>query len=144
MDEVKMYLFVRWISTCYADIKIDNKGKSSNDLGFDNSDALSLLNVKDGYWYKEQIKYFKNIVYPNLIKNGSVDDAKNFLIQDLHENDDFYEEPWSEKINKICLNCLHCWDTGDDNKKGECNCPKSPFYKTNVEDQNICDFFEAI
>ena len=79
MDEVKMFLFARWISTCYADTHLDSNKRCEHDMGFDPTDAISVLNREDGYWYKEQLKHFNDVVYPNYIKNGSVDDAKKFF-----------------------------------------------------------------
>jgi hypothetical protein len=79
MDEVKMFLFARWISTCYADTHLDRNKRCEHDEGFDHTDAISVLNREDGYWYKDQIKHFNDVVYPNYIKNGSVDDTKKFL-----------------------------------------------------------------
>lgn len=53
-----MFLFARWITTCYD---------------------TSVLNRENGEWWKEQLKHFNTIVYPNLIKNGSVADATGFI-----------------------------------------------------------------
>jgi hypothetical protein len=79
MEEVKMFMFARWIATCYADTKIDNNNKGSHEEGFDSTTALSVLNKKDGHWYKKQIEHFNSVVYPNYVKNGSVRDTKEFF-----------------------------------------------------------------
>jgi len=78
-EQVKMFLFARWIATCYADTHLDNKMKCEHDMGFKQSEAISVLNRETGYWYKEQLKHFNDVVYPNYIKNGSVEDTKKFL-----------------------------------------------------------------
>ena len=58
MCEVKMFLFGRWMSINYS---------------------TDILNSEDGYWWKEQLNFFNEIVYPNYIKNGTVDNTKRFL-----------------------------------------------------------------
>ena len=58
MDEVKMFLFGRWMATCY----------SSNEM-----------NTSDGYWWVEQLNHFNSVVYPNYEKNGTVDGTIKFL-----------------------------------------------------------------
>jgi hypothetical protein len=57
MEDVKMFLFARWVCVNYG----------------------SVLNTKKGDWYKEQIKHFNNFVYPNYIKNGTVKETKLFF-----------------------------------------------------------------
>lgn len=79
MDEVKMFLFARWIATCYADTHLDSEMKCEHDEGFNSSEAISVLNRETGHWYKKQLKYFNDFVYPNYVKNGSVDNAKAFF-----------------------------------------------------------------
>jgi hypothetical protein len=79
MDNVKMFLFARWISTCYADSHLDNNMKSEADEGFKSDVAISVLNRESGYWYKKQLQHFNTVVYPNYIKNGTVKDTKQFL-----------------------------------------------------------------
>jgi len=78
-ERVKMFLFARWIATCYADTHLDGKMKCEHDEGFNSSDAMSVLNRENGYWYKEQLEHFEKVVYPNYEKNGSVEDTKEFL-----------------------------------------------------------------
>lgn len=51
MNEVKMFLFARWIATCYADTHLDSKMKCEHDEGFKSSEAISVLNRETGYWY---------------------------------------------------------------------------------------------
>ena len=75
----KMFLFSRWLATCYADTHIDDNMKTEDDLGFNPSDAMSVLNRETGYWYSEQLKHFNDVVYPNYIKNKSVKNVKKFL-----------------------------------------------------------------
>jgi len=79
MEKVKMFLFARWISTCYADTHLDEKMLCEHNKGFNNSEAISVLNRENGYWYKEQLEYFNNVVYPNYKKNGTVDNTIKFL-----------------------------------------------------------------
>jgi len=76
---VKMNLFARWISTCYADEHVDKNMKSQHEFGFDPSTAMSVLNMESGLWWKEQLEYFDKEVYPNYIKNGSVKSTREFL-----------------------------------------------------------------
>jgi hypothetical protein len=88
MDDVKMFLFARWISTCYADTHIDKEKRKLYDIGYDSSTSLSVLTMEDGHWYKKQIQHFNEVVYPNYIKNGSVKDAKQFFgITTIHQID---------------------------------------------------------
>lgn len=79
MDEVKMFLFARWIATCYADEHLDEKMRYTDNKDFDRKTSLSVLNRENGYWYKKQLEHFNSVVYPNYIENGSVDNAKDFL-----------------------------------------------------------------
>lgn len=78
-ENVKMFLFARWLATSYADTHLDGEGRSEHDEGFDGRGALSVLNRETGFWYREQIEYFNRVVYPNFVKNNSVKDAKKFL-----------------------------------------------------------------
>jgi len=57
MEEVKMFLFTRWIASCYAEV----------------------LNTENGEWYMKQIKHFNDVVYPIYVKNGMVEEVKLFL-----------------------------------------------------------------
>lgn len=57
MEEVKMFLFTRWIASCYAEVLLTEKGG----------------------WYKKQIKHFNNVVYPNYTKNGMVAETEAFF-----------------------------------------------------------------
>ena len=41
--------------------------------------GLSVLNTKDGHWYKEKLEYFEFNVYPNMKKSGSVSETRAFL-----------------------------------------------------------------
>lgn len=75
MDEVKMFLFARWVATCYADTKM----KCEHDEEFNNSEVISVLNRETGYWYKKQLKHFNDVVYPNYIENGTVENTVQFF-----------------------------------------------------------------
>lgn len=79
MTNVKMFLFARWISTCYADTHLDSNMKSENDLGFNPKSAISVLNRESGNWYKKQLIHFNNTVYPNYVANGTVNNTEEFL-----------------------------------------------------------------
>lgn len=76
---VKMFLFTRWMATCYADEHMDNNNKSQHDEEFDSVQAISVLNRERGEWYKTQLKFFNEVVYPNYMENGSVKSAREFL-----------------------------------------------------------------
>lgn len=78
-ENIKAYLFARWLATCYGDDKLDEEGRYTDNPEFDASTALCLLNRVDGKWYFEQLKHFNEVVYPNYLKNGSVESAKEFL-----------------------------------------------------------------
>ena len=79
MTDAKMFLFARWLATCYADDYLDMKMRHTSDMNFDPTTALCILNREDGHWYKKQIQHFNKTVYPNYVKNGSYRDAKTFL-----------------------------------------------------------------
>jgi len=79
MEEVKMFLFSRWLATSYADEHLDKNMKHSSQEGYTGVDELSVLNRQNGNWYKEQIYYFNNVVYPTYLKDGSVKNIKIFL-----------------------------------------------------------------
>ncbi len=57
MEEVKMFLFARWMATCYEGV----------------------LNQQDGNWWKSQLEHFTTEVYPNYLINGSVEATLDFL-----------------------------------------------------------------
>jgi len=78
-EEVKMFLFARWLATCYADEHLDSKMRYTDNIDFDRSTAMSVLNRESGYWYKEQLKEFNEVVYPNYLKNGTVDNCIKFF-----------------------------------------------------------------
>ncbi len=79
LEQIKMFLFARWISTCYADTHLDSDMKSEHDEGFKKEESISVLNREDGQWYKEQLEFFNQKILPVYIKNGNYDSAKNFL-----------------------------------------------------------------
>jgi len=68
MEDVKMFLFARWMATCYAETTLNNL-----------PEELSVLNIESGTWWKERLKYFNNIVYPNYLINKTVEKTSNFL-----------------------------------------------------------------
>jgi hypothetical protein len=35
--------------------------------------------MEKGEWYKNQLKHFNEVVYPNYVKNGSVKETTKFL-----------------------------------------------------------------
>ena len=77
--DAKMFMFSRWIASCYADTLIDDKKRTIMDIGFKPKNALSVLLKEDGKWYKKQIKHFNEVVLPNYIKNGTAKDAVKFF-----------------------------------------------------------------
>jgi hypothetical protein len=79
MENAKIFLFTRWISTCYADEHLDNKMRHTSSECFDASAAMSVLNKEDGHWWKKQLEHFNDVVWPNYIENGSAINAKEFL-----------------------------------------------------------------
>lgn len=74
VENTKMFLFARWISICYAD---EHKDENGNYIG--SGSGMSVLNTEDGEWWKKQLDHFNKTVWPNYIKNGSVDSANAFL-----------------------------------------------------------------
>lgn len=77
--KAKMFLFGRWMATCYADTHMDNNGRCEHDYGFDEHNAMSVLNRTGGDWWKDKVTEFNNVVLPNYKKNGSYKDALNFF-----------------------------------------------------------------
>lgn len=75
-----MFLFCRWMATCYSDVMVDNNMLIKSDKRFNDDKSMSLLLRETGYWYKEQLKHFNEVVYPNYVKNGSVREAELFLM----------------------------------------------------------------
>ncbi len=78
-ENIKAYLFARWLATCYGDDKLDEQGRYCDNPEYDESTAMALLNRVDGKWYFEQLQHFNTVVYPNYIKNGTVKSAEDFL-----------------------------------------------------------------
>lgn len=87
MEDVKMFLFARWLATSYADSHLDENMKSENDIEFDGSNAMSVLNRESGYWYRENLRFFNDVVYPNMEANGSVEDARKFLTEECKHDE---------------------------------------------------------
>jgi hypothetical protein len=61
---IKMLLFSRWIAINYGTPEYD-------------------VNGYDGKWWVETLKYFNENVYPNMEKNGSVDNTRDYLNEQL-------------------------------------------------------------
>ena len=83
---VKMFLFARWIATCYADEHCDSNMISQHEVGFSYHDSLSVLNRENGAWWKKQLEHFENVVYPNYMANGSVKNAHEFFYIEDHKD----------------------------------------------------------
>ena len=79
MEDVKMFLFARWIATSYADEHLDENMKHSCDEGYDCGSAMSVLNRVNGTWWREKLNYFNAKVFPESLKNGSAANAEIFL-----------------------------------------------------------------
>lgn len=79
MENAKMFLFARWMATCYADEHVDSNMISQYNDRFNTNEAMSVLNRESGYWWKNKLEYFNEIVYPNYLKNGSVKNTEEFL-----------------------------------------------------------------
>lgn len=78
-ERVKMFLFARWMSTCYADEHIDDNMNHQSSFKYTQKDGMSVLNRESGYWWQEQLNHFNDVVYPNYVENGTVKDSKEFL-----------------------------------------------------------------
>jgi hypothetical protein len=78
-SNVKMFLFARWISTCYADEHLDENMIYQGSKGFDIESSMSVLNREKGEWWKMRLQDFNEDAWPNYIKNGSVKKATEFL-----------------------------------------------------------------
>ena len=57
-NKIKMYLFARWITSCYSQDEI---------------------NEQPGIWWKEQLNWFEKQIMPQYRKNGTLDNCKLFL-----------------------------------------------------------------
>lgn len=79
MDKAQLVLFARWMAICYADEHIDDQGTHQAEPDYDRTTGMSVLNRESGEWYKKQVNYFEEVVFPNYIKNGSYEDHKKFL-----------------------------------------------------------------
>jgi len=58
MEDVKMFLFGRWMSTCYSSEEMNNE---------------------DGSWWALNLEEFNNVTYQNYLKNGTVENTRKFL-----------------------------------------------------------------
>lgn len=79
LEQIKMFLFARWIATCYADTHLDSNMKSEHDEGFKKEESISVLNREDGQWYKKQLEFFNQKIFPVYIKNGNYNSTKELL-----------------------------------------------------------------
>lgn len=57
LTDAKVLLFARWMATCY-------EGE---------------MNTQPGSWWKEQLKHFNDVVFPNYKKNGSYNNMIEYL-----------------------------------------------------------------
>lgn len=78
-ENVKMFMFARWISICYDGEIIDNEGIPIGDPLFNPKTAGSLLMKANGTWWKERLEHFNKVVWPNYVKNGSAKETEKFL-----------------------------------------------------------------
>lgn len=78
---VKMFLFARWISTCYADEHLDEEGVHQSNQDYDAKSGMSVLNREDGEWWERQLNHFNLVVYPNYVENGTVEKTSRFLTE---------------------------------------------------------------
>ena len=77
-----MFLFARWISTCYADTRLDKNGKCEYDKDFDTDSALSVLNSESGTWWRRKLEHFNEVIYTKYTKNKTVKDTVAFLTKE--------------------------------------------------------------
>lgn len=59
-SKAEQFMFARWMATCYSS---------------------ECLNMKDGYWWKEQLEYFTISILPEYKRNGSYKETVEFLKQ---------------------------------------------------------------
>lgn len=57
ISDTHSFLFARWVGTCYEGV----------------------LNSVDGKWWRDQLKHFNDVVYPNYTENGTVENTNKFL-----------------------------------------------------------------
>ena len=57
MEQVKMFLFARWLATSYEGV----------------------LNTVDGEWYKTRLEYFETIIWVEYLKVGTAQQTLEFL-----------------------------------------------------------------
>lgn len=107
-ENIKMFMFARWISTCYADTHLDTHKKCEHDEGFNSAEAISVLNREDGAWWKNRIEHFNMVVWPNYIKNGSVKNTEEFLTGKKIKTakislSEIKDEGWNEVAHELGL-----------------------------------------
>ena len=52
--------FAMWLAMNYADVHMDISNKAENEEGYAVENALSILNMKNSYWYKQKYIEFTN------------------------------------------------------------------------------------
>jgi len=57
-EDIKILLFARWLMICY----------SYQEISGENS-----------YWYKQQVEHFNLVVYPEYVKNGTVEEHRKLF-----------------------------------------------------------------
>jgi len=55
--------FAMWLAMNYADVHMDINKKTENEEGYVEEHALSILNMKNSYWYKQKYIEFTNSFY---------------------------------------------------------------------------------
>lgn len=55
--------FAMWLAMNYADVHIDKMGNSEHDNGYIEEESISILNMKNSYWYKQKYIEFTNSFY---------------------------------------------------------------------------------
>lgn len=78
-DLVRMFLFARWISTCYADEYLDKDNIYQGEQGFGRTTAMSALNRENEIWWVKQLQHFEEVVYPNYVENKTAERTEIFL-----------------------------------------------------------------
>lgn len=77
----KLFLFARWMSINYADDHIDTQKRHTSDPDCNFNEVMSVLNLENGDWWKKELEYFEDVVWPEYVNNGSVEDTIKFLTE---------------------------------------------------------------
>jgi hypothetical protein len=80
-ENIKTFLFTRWLVTSYGDVNLDSNMKSEHEHGYKKEDGLCCLNRVDGLWYIKKIQFFNSYVYPKYFKNGTIKKTIEFFIK---------------------------------------------------------------